>query len=85
MNENCAQLLQTIYQAGFAMDDISLYLDTHPCDQNALNYYHYVVKMRNEAMAAYKAQCGPRMIDQVESCNYWDWVNDKWPWERGFA
>lgn len=83
MNTNCNQLLQTIYQAGFAMDDVTLYLDTHPCDKDALCYYHYVTNLRNEAMAAYQAQCGALMIDQVDSCDYWSWVNDKWPWEGG--
>lgn len=83
MNTDCSQLLQTIYQTGFAMDDIILYLDTHPCDKDALNYYHYVVKLRKESMDAYQAQCGPLMPDQVESCDYWSWVNDKWPWEGG--
>lgn len=80
---NCDQLLTLIYQASFAMDDVILFLDTHPCDANALNYYHYVVNLRKEAMKAYESQCGPLMIDQVESCNYWNWVDNKWPWEGG--
>lgn len=80
---NCDQLLQLVYQASFAMDDVTLFLDTHPCDQNALDYYHYVANLRREVMAAYQAQCGPLMIDQVDSCNYWSWVDDKWPWEGG--
>lgn len=83
MNQTCNQLLQTIYQASFAMDDVILYLDTHPCDQEALTYYHYVTNLRKETMAAYEAQCGPLMLDQVTSCDYWTWVNDKWPWEGG--
>lgn len=83
MNADCNGLLQTIYQAGFAMDDVNLFLDTHPCDRDALNYYHYVAKLRRDAMNAYKAQCGPLMMDQVEVCDYWNWVNNKWPWEGG--
>ena len=36
------QLLSIIDQTSFAMDDILLILDTHPCDKAALNYYKYV-------------------------------------------
>ncbi len=80
---SCDQLLSLIYQASFAMDDVTLFLDTHPCDRNALNYYHYVVNLRKEAMKAYQCQCGPLMIDSVESGNNWNWIDDKWPWEGG--
>ena len=39
MKENCPQLLNMIDQASFAMDDVLLYLDTHPCDRQAFAYY----------------------------------------------
>lgn len=83
MNTDCSQLLQLIYQSGFAMDDVVLYLDTHPCDKDALAYYQYVKELRKNAMDAYSEQCGPLMKDQVNPSNYWNWVNDKWPWEGG--
>lgn len=81
MNYECDQLLQMLNEASFALDDVTLYLDTHPCDREALNYYHYVKKLREDAMNAYQAQCGPMMKDQVISGEYWNWVDDKWPWE----
>lgn len=83
MNQNCSNLLRQIYEVSFAMDDIILYLDTHPADCEALNYYHTVANMRRQAMAAYAQQCGPLMLDEVTSQNYWTWVNDPWPWEGG--
>ena len=83
MNTTCSQLLDMIDQASFAMDDVLLYLDTHPCDQAALDYYHYVTNARQTAMNAYQASCGPLMADQVNSNNYWTWVSGKWPWEGG--
>ena len=48
------QLLSVINQASFAMDDVLLFLDTHPCDQAALNYYQYVSKIRQDAKEAYE-------------------------------
>lgn len=78
---NCSTLLRRVYEASFAMDDIILYLDTHPNDQEALNYYYYVTGLRKQAMEAYESQCGPLMLDEVRSENYWAWINNPWPWE----
>ena len=33
------QLLQKVYETGFALDKITLYLDTHPMDTQAMAYY----------------------------------------------
>ena len=81
IDRNCSALLRKVYEASFAVDDVILYLDTHPDDQDALNYYQYVSELRKQAMDAYEAQCGPLMIDEVWSDNYWTWVNNPWPWE----
>lgn len=75
------QLLSIINQASFAMDDAVLYLDTHPCDQAALNYYHYVANLRQNAKANYEASYGPLTAGQVRSDQRWLWIQGKWPWE----
>ena len=67
IDRNCSALLRKVYEASFAVDDVILYLDTHPDDQDALNYYQYVSELRKQAMDAYEAQCGPLMIDEVRS------------------
>ena len=81
MNEAAKMLMERINQASFAMDDVLLFLDTHPNDLNALNYYHYVTQMRKEAMNAYESQFGPLMVDDVQSTDNWTWLTEKWPWE----
>ena len=82
-NQSCRQLMDIINQASFAMDDILLYLDTHPCDQAALDYYRHMAGARLNAMNAYQASCGPLLVDQVTSDNYWTWMSGTWPWEGG--
>lgn len=77
------ELMKTIYESGFALDDVLLYLDTHPCDQEALRYYQYVRTLRKEALEAYNCQFGPLTKDQVNDTNYWNWVDSPWPWEGG--
>ena len=73
-------LLQKVYETGFALDEVTLYLDTHPSDNQAIEYYQYVKRMNQEAMAAYEKVYGPLMINQVIG-NGWNWVNNPWPWE----
>ena len=40
-----AQMLRYIQELGFAIDDVVLYLDTHPTDEDALRYYEKYKKM----------------------------------------
>ena len=75
-------LMRQIMEAGFAMDDVVLFLDTHPENQDALRYYQAVRDMRNQAIAAYECQFGPLRYADVTSSS-WDWVTEKWPWEGG--
>lgn len=81
MNETQRMLLQRIYESSFAMDDLILYLDTHPDDVEALSYYQYVVGMRDGSMEAYENQFGPLMADAVTDHTRWTWLTETWPWE----
>lgn len=76
-----ANLIKQINEASFAMDDIALYLDTHPSDANALQYYSLVTALRKEAVSSYEAFFGPLLLDNVCSKEYWTWETDVWPWE----
>ncbi len=48
MKTNCSQkqLLNRIDQVSFAVNDMILYLDTHPCDEKALTYCRELVQER---------------------------------------
>ncbi len=87
MNRTCKysreQLMDTINEVSFAVDDIKLYLDTHPDDKKALEFFKEKVMIRNEALKEYAAQYGPLTIDTAEdTCGrQWDWVMQPWPWE----
>ena len=77
------QLMNTINEVSFAVDDIKLYLDTHPDDEKALDFFKEKSMIRNEALKAYAAQYGPLTIDTGDdTCSrQWDWVMQPWPWE----
>ena len=76
------QLLQKVYETGFALDEITLYLDTHPMDTQAMAYYQYAKKANQEAVAAYEKVYGPLLINQVNT-GRWTWTVNPWPWEGG--
>ena len=85
-NTNQAKLLRFIHEVGFALDDATLYLDTHPCDMQAMEYYNNYKKVYKQAVDEYTKFYGPLNIRNVSannSCNnnYWTWVNTPWPWE----
>lgn len=78
-----AKLMKFIYEVDFALDDCVLYLDTHPFDKQALEYYENYKKMKKQAVAEYTRLYGPLTSDDVNVCNYWAWVKNPWPWEGG--
>ncbi len=82
---NRKELLEYITNVSFAVDDAKLFLDTHPCDEEALAYFREYSRKRNEALKEYAAHFGPLTIDTVVySCaDRWDWINEPWPWQEG--
>lgn len=77
------KLLQYINEVSFALDDVILFLDTHPCDPEALEYYEKYKCMRKEALEEYTRCFGPLLNDDADVENKWTWVMTPWPWEGG--
>lgn len=75
------ELMRYIQQVGFAVDDVVLYLDTHPHDADAIAYYEKYKKLSREASKEYTNQYGPLTNENVNTTNGWAWVKDPWPWE----
>ena len=83
-NNSQAQLLQKINEVSFAVDDILLYLDTHPCCEEALAYYQENAAERRRLMKEYAKCYGPLTIDDaLESGeSTWKWAEQPFPWEK---
>ncbi len=76
------ELLKKVYETGFALDDVQLYLDTHPMDQEAMKYYYFAQKANQQAINAYEQVYGPLTSNKVNSKD-WCWIKNPWPWEGG--
>ncbi|MBQ8815012.1 MAG: spore coat protein CotJB [Lachnospiraceae bacterium] len=72
-----------VYELGFALVEVTLFLDTHPDNTEALEYYHQLKHRYEEAVREYETTCAPLTIDRVHGDNYWMWVKTPWPWEGG--
>lgn len=79
------ELMEWINIVSFAVDDVKLFLDTHPCDREALEYFEEFKKQRVQALKEYAKYYGPLTIDTVDTCGNerWVWINDPWPWQEG--
>ena len=63
------QLMRQIQQAGFALVDLNLFLDSHPQNQMALD------------QAEYEMMYGPLMAFDTNTEQGWTWIQAPWPWE----
>lgn len=76
------QLLDWVCMLGFCRDDMLLYLDTHPMDEEALAYYEECNDLYLNAEKSYEEAYGPLTIDAAGSDNgMWDWGKMPLPWE----
>lgn len=72
------KLLRRLSAVQFALWELHLYLDTHPCDRTAAEmcekYSADAAALKNE----YEAGFGPLSAGNCESC---EWLSDPWPWD----
>lgn len=84
-NKPCrSELLEWINIVSFAIDDVQLFLDTHPCSTEALEYFEEFKKQRIQALNEYARYYGPLTLDTACTPeDYWSWINEPWPWQEG--
>ena len=82
--QSCEALLGWIHMVSFTVNDIQLYLDTHPHDKKALEYFNTYSALRRQALEEFAQMFYPLTIDTVTACtNQWDWACSPLPWEGG--
>ena len=81
MNREKERLLCKIQAYDFALLDVGEFLNTHPNNRGALNYYRRYQKLYNQAVSDYTARFGPLTVKSVQSCDRWTWIDGAWPWQ----
>ncbi len=76
------KLARRIHAYDFAILEIGLFLDTHPCDSAALAKRQDLQVQRDALVAEYEANYGPYVVtDRDIQGEKWTWVDGPWPWE----
>lgn len=75
-------LLLLIQTYSFASNDLTLYLDTHPDDNNAIALRSDYVNLYNQALNEYEKKYGALNLGSSQLDGYpWKWDVNNWPWE----
>lgn len=91
------ELLQQINEVSFVVNDLTLYLDTHPVDADALDEFKRAAQKRRELLKTYAEYFEPLTMNCVcpETNNqtgsntayagqkHWTWSDGPMPWEGG--
>ena len=92
-----ASMLQEINENSFMVNDLTLYLDTHPLEEAALLQFQKAMEKRKELLKAYAEEFEPLTMDCVcpdtnnhSACctryagqKHFTWSDGPLPWEGG--
>ena len=74
------ELLHAIQVADFAVVEANLFLDSHPRDTAALQYFDKYAKMSAELKEQYAESYGPITASQYKGWDRWKWADEPFPW-----
>ena len=75
MEDNREMLLKRVQICDFILVETNEYLDTHPNDQAALDYFKKYNEMRRTAAKEFTEKYGPLNMWDFEGGNRWNWVD----------
>ncbi|WP_217586212.1 spore coat protein CotJB [Lentibacillus saliphilus] len=74
--------LEDIQAVDFVLVELTLYLDTHPNDWDAIEQFNHYAKKSKALKSEFEKQFGPLMQYGRSYSNYpWDWNDTPWPWQ----
>lgn len=78
-------LLLEIMELSFAINDINLYLDLHPTDEELLRKFRCLVEKSCMKEMEFVKKYGPIDLIDSDDTQSFNWIDDPWPWqnERG--
>ncbi len=82
MSRDRQKLLKRLQVCDFVLIEASLYLDTHPNNMMALDYFNKHNQMRENILKEYTEKYGPISKGDCQSNHTWEWINNPWPWEE---
>ncbi len=78
---NKEQMLKDISIVDFVLVELMLYLDTHPTDRSAMDYFNHYSRVKKQMEREFSQKYFPLTKDQAESNKEWRWGAAPLPWE----
>jgi len=77
------QYLQELQALDFVLVDLTLYLDTHPDDEQALAQFKQFQKRKHNLMTQFESAFGPLHQYGLSPATgpSWAWSETPWPWQ----
>ncbi|MFC5529341.1 spore coat protein CotJB [Cohnella yongneupensis] len=77
----CAEL-EELQVVDFALVELTLYLDTHPTDMQAVQQFNQLAQRRQQLASEFEMKHGPLMQYGHSYSRFpWQWVDTPWPWQ----
>lgn len=77
------QLMEHLQIISFAIDDLRLFIDTHPNCEDAIECINELMILRHMVLKQYTTKYGPIYSYMVDTDNGWDWTSAPLPWSKG--
>ena len=78
---NKEKLMKEIQEVGFALVDLNLFLDSHPDNKLALDFFEDMQIKYAQLQADYEMEFGPLTAFDTNTEQGWSWIQNPWPWE----
>ncbi len=78
MNKN-NELFKELAAVKFAVWELHLYLDTHPCDMQALALHNKYKQKLKELTDIFEENCYKLTANSAQGV---EWFKSPWPWEK---
>lgn len=77
-----AAMEREIARMSFSMDELRLFLDTHPRETEAISAFRELRKRRESLLENFEKSYGPMEAYRAGSADRWNWALQAWPWEK---
>ncbi|WP_102345741.1 spore coat protein CotJB [Bacillus sp. Marseille-P3661] len=75
-------LLEELQAVDFVLVELTLYLDTHPQDLQAIEQFNQCAHQRKQIAKQFEMQFGPLLQFGHSYTNCpWTWNDSPWPWQ----
>ncbi len=75
------QLLRDIGMAGFVVTELVLYLDTHPDDRRAMEFFNHYNRIKMQMEREFSQKYFPLNTGLADCSKEWRWGMAPLPWE----